>query len=90
MNKLLKRVNELEQVSQNSGYLSCNLKENQQLASKAKRKENSRDGNKLWHNGVNVNFDWNAQFCVQKEGEEAAAEDGTKGQTQRSILMINS
>lgn len=37
MNTLLKRVNELEQVSQNSGYLSCNLKENQELASKAKK-----------------------------------------------------
>lgn len=58
MNKLLKMVNELDQVSQNSGYLSCNLKENLG-ASKAKRKENSRDEKKLWHSGVNVSFDLN-------------------------------
>lgn len=48
MNKLPKMVNELEQVSQNSGYLSCNLKE-RLGASKAKRKENSRDEKKLGH-----------------------------------------
>lgn len=46
MSKLPKMVNKLEQVSQNSGYLSCNLKE-KLGASKAKRKENSRDEKKL-------------------------------------------
>ena len=58
MSKLPKMVNKLEQVSQNSGYLSCNLKE-KLGASKAKRKENSRDEKKLWHSWVNVSFDLN-------------------------------